>query len=96
MARRPGRLQALGWLSLFLAFPLGVWLAATLRAGAARKSVSNFSFEPLVVAVSAIAVFCGWFLLARKGLRPSVGLALLILLACAALAVQHFVPSLHE
>ncbi len=96
MAKGPGKLQVLGWLGLCLVLPLGTWFTATMRAGLSQKSLSNLTLEPLLVAVSAIVVFIGWFLLSRNGLRPSVGLVLLIILACAALAVQRFVPTLRE
>jgi hypothetical protein len=98
MARTEGprKPQVLGWLGVFVALPLGVWLAATFETGFREKSVSNVSLEPVLVAVLSIAVFVAWFLLAQRGLRPSVGIILLLILLAAALAVQRFVPSLRE
>ena len=96
MAKGPGKPQVLGWLAVFIALPLGVWFAAALKTGFREKSVSNLSLEPALVAVLSIVVFAAWYLLAQRGLRPSVGIVLLIILAAAALAVQHLIPSLRE
>jgi hypothetical protein len=86
----------LGWLAVFVALPLGLWVTATLGTGIHGKSISNLSLEPLFVALFSIAVFAMWFLLQQRGLRPLVGIMLLIILSAAALAVQRFVPSLRE
>lgn len=96
MAKRPGKSRVLGWLALFVALPLGLWLTATLETGIHGKSLSNLSLEPLFVGVLSIAVFGAWFLLAQRGLRPLAGIILLIILSAAALAVQRYVPSLRE
>ncbi len=52
--------------------------------------------EPLMVLLFSVAVFVMWFWMARRGLRPSVGIFLLIILLAAALAVHRFVPHLRE
>jgi mannose/fructose/N-acetylgalactosamine-specific phosphotransferase system component IID len=92
----PGRAPVVGWLALFLVLPLSVWLTAALRSGFREKSLSNLSMEPLMVAIFSVVVFFAWFLLARKGLRPLVGIILLVVLSAAALAVHRFVPGLRE
>jgi hypothetical protein len=81
---------------VFLVLPESVWLTASLRGGFREKSLSNLSLEPILVALLSIAVFGVWFLAARRGLRPSVGFILLIILSAAALALQRFVPGLRE
>ncbi len=96
MARRPGKQSILGWLSLFIVIPEGVWLAAAWRSGFQEKSLTNLSLEPFSVAVLSVVVFLMWFLLERRGLRPVVGIVLLILLSAAALALQRYVPGLRE
>jgi ABC-type antimicrobial peptide transport system permease subunit len=96
MSKRRGRAGLRGWLAIFIGLPLGVWLTASLHSGFREKSLSNIALEPLLVALFSIAVFVMWFLVARRGLRPSVGITLLILLVAAALAVQRFVPHLRE
>jgi hypothetical protein len=96
VSKRAGRLRALGWLSAFLIVPEGVWLTASLQSGAREKSISNLSLEPVVVAALGAVVFVAWFLAAGKGLRPSVGIILLILLSAAALTLHRFVPGLRE
>jgi len=96
MSKRPGKRRVLAWLAVFIVLPEGVWFTASLRSGFREKSLSNLSLEPLLVALSSIAVFVMWFLVARRGLRPSVGFILLIILSAAALALQRFVPGLRE
>jgi hypothetical protein len=96
IAKRPGKAAVLGWLVAFIVLPVGVWLTASMRSGFSEKSLSNLSVEPLMVALLSIAVFVMWFLVARKSLRPSVGIILLIILMAGALAVQRFVPHLRE
>ena len=96
MSKPPGKHRVLGWLGLFIVLPESVWLTASLRSGFREKSLSNLSLEPLLVALLSIAVFVMWFLVARRGLRPSVGLILLIILSAAALSLQRFVPGLRE
>ena len=83
-------------MAAFIILPLGVWLAASYLSGFREKSLSNLSLEPLMVAVCSLVVFFGWFLVARRGLRPLVGIILLITLSAAALAVHRFVPGLRE
>jgi len=94
--QRREKSQVLRWLAVFVALPLGLWLTVTLETGIHGKSLSNLSLEPLVIALLSFAVFAAWFLLAQRGLRPLVGIVLLIILLAAALAVQRLVPSLHE
>jgi hypothetical protein len=94
--QRREKSRVLGWLAVFVALPLALWLTATLGTGVHGKSLSNLSLEPLCVALLSIAIFAAWFLLAPRGLRPVVGVILLIILLGAALAIQRFVPSLHE
>jgi hypothetical protein len=96
MPKRPGKAAVRGWLGVFIVLPVGVWLAASLRSGFREKSLSNLCLEPLMIALLSIAVFVMWFSVARRGLRPSVGIILLIILLAAALAVQRFVPHLRE
>lgn len=96
MPKRPGKARVRLWLAAFIVLPESVWLIASLRSGFLEKSVSNLSLEPLLIALLSLAVFVLWFLLERRGLRPSVGIILLILLSAAALALQRFVPGLHE
>ena len=96
MSKPRGRAGLRGWLAIFIVLPLGVWLAASLHSGFDEKSLSNVALEPLVILLFSVAVFVLWFLVARRGLRPSVGITLLILLVAAALAVQRFVPHLRE
>ena len=84
------------WLGVFIVLPLTVWLAATLRSGFREKSVSNLSLEPLMVVLFSVVVFFAWFLTARRGLRPWVGVILLVVLSAAALAIHRFVPGLRE
>jgi hypothetical protein len=96
MSRRRGKGALRGWLALFIGLPLGVWLTATLRSGFQEKSLSNLSLEPLIVLLFSVAVFVMWFLVARRGLRPAVGIILLIIVLAAALAVHRFVPHLRE
>ncbi|MEP6993317.1 MAG: hypothetical protein ABI968_02260 [Acidobacteriota bacterium] len=84
------------WLGMFILVPLGAWLTASVRSGFRGKSVSNLCIEPIVVCAMSLVVFFVWFLLARKGLRPFVGIALLLLLSAAALFFQQHVPGLHE
>jgi len=96
MSKPRGRAGLRGWLAIFIVLPLGVWLAASLRSGFHEKSLSNLSLEPLMVLLFSVVVFVMWFLVARRDLRPSVGIVLLILLLAAALAVQRFVPHLRE
>lgn len=76
--------------------PLGAWFAASSRAGFEGKTLSNLSLEPLLVILLSLAVFWGWFLTARKGLKPAAGIFLLIILLAAALAVHRLVPPLNE
>jgi hypothetical protein len=94
--KRPGKAVFLGWLIVFIVLPVGVWLMASRQSGFSEKSLSNLTLEPLLVAFFSIAVFVMWFLVARRGLRPSVGIILLIILMTGALAVQRFVPHLRE
>jgi hypothetical protein len=96
VAKRPSKPRVLGWLGVFIVLPVSVWLTVTLGTGSREKSLSNLSLEPLLVALLSIAVFVAWFLLERRGLRPSVGIILLIILSAAALAIQRFVPGLRE
>jgi hypothetical protein len=95
-AKSPQRLRVLGWLGAFLVLPECVWLKASLRSGFREKSVSNLVAEPFVVALLSLTVFVVWFLVARRGLRPVVGLILLIILSAAALTLHRFVPGLRE
>jgi hypothetical protein len=96
MPKRRERAGLRGWLAIFIVLPLGVWLAASLHSGFHEKSLSNVTLEPLVVLLFSVAVFGMWFLVAGRGLRPSVGIFLLISLLAAALAVQRLVPHLRE
>ena len=96
MTKGPGKVRVGSWLGAFIALPEGAWLAASLRSGFREKKVSNLSMEPVLVAILSIAVFGAWFLMARKGLKPLAGFILLILLSAAALAIQRYVPALHE
>jgi hypothetical protein len=96
VSQRRGKAALRGWLAIFIVLPVSVWFAASLRVGFREKSLSNLSLEPLVILLFSVAVFFLWFLVARRGLRPSVGIILLILLLAAALAVQRFVPHLRE
>ena len=96
MAKNPRKPQIRGWLSAFVVIPLSVWLAASFRTGFHDKSLTNQTLEPSLVVLLSIAVFAAWYLVARKGLRPFVGITLLILLSAAALAVQQMVPGLRE
>jgi hypothetical protein len=96
VSKSPEKPRILGWLSVFLILPESVWLTASLRSNFRGKSPSNVVIEPIVVAFLGIMVFVGWFLVSRKGLRPSVGLLLLILLSAAALALHRLVPGLRE
>ena len=95
-SRRPGKQSILGWLSLFIAIPEGTWLAAAWRSGFQEKSVTNLSLEPFSIAILSVIVFFLWYLVEQKGLRPVVGIILLILLSAAALALHHYVPGLRE
>lgn len=96
MSKPPGRPRTGGWLAAFIVLPLGVWLAASYLSGFREKSLSNLSLEPLVVALFSVVVFFAWFMVARRGLRPLVGIILLIVLSAAALAIHRFVPGLRE
>ena len=96
MSKRRGKAALRGWLAIFIFLPVSVWLAASLRSGFREKSLSNLSLEPLMVLLFSVAVFVMWFWMARRGLRPSVGIFLLIILLAAALAVHRFVPHLRE
>jgi len=96
VAKNPRKSQIRGWLAAFLVIPVSVWLTASLRTGFHEKSLTNKTLEPSVVALLSIAVFGAWYLVARKGLRPFVGITLLIILSAAALAVQQMVPNLRE
>ena len=96
MSKSPERPRILGWLGVFLGLPESVWLTASLRSNFRDKSPSNVVIEPIVVAFLSITVFVAWFLVSRRGLRPSVGLILLILLSAAALALHRLVPGLRE
>ncbi len=96
MSKRRGKAGLRGWLAAFIVLPLSAWLAASLRSGFHEKSLSNLSLEPLLVLVFSVVVFVMWFLVARSGLSPAVGIVLLIILLAAALAVQRFVPHLRE
>jgi hypothetical protein len=96
MSKGPARARVLGWLAVFIVLPVGVWLAASLRVGFHEKSLSNLSLEPFGIALFSAVVFLLWFLVAQRGLRPSVGIILLVILSAAALAVQRLVPALHE
>lgn len=84
------------WLSVFVALPLGVWLAASFASGFAEKRVSNFAYEPLLILILSSSLFGVWFLLARRGLRPLVGIFLLTLLAAAAYEIQRLFPPFRE
>ncbi len=96
MSRRSERLWVRSWLIAFLVLPEGVWLTASWQNRFQDKKVSNLALEPLSVALLSIVIFGLWFWMARKGLRPLAGLILLILLSAAALAIQRYVPGLHE
>jgi hypothetical protein len=96
MSKRRGKAALRGWLAMFIVLPLSVWLAAALRSGFHEKSLSNLSLEPLIVLLFSVAVFVMWFLVARRGLRPTVGIILLIIVLAAALAVHRFLPHLRE
>jgi hypothetical protein len=96
VTKNPRKPQILGWLSAFALIPASVWLAASFRTGFHEKSLSNQTLEPALVVLLSVVVFFMWYLFARKGLRPFVGITLLILLSSAALAVQQMVPSLRE
>ena len=84
------------WVVSFVLFPLGVWLIAASRSGFHGMTVSNISLEPALVALLSVAVFLAWYLVAGKGLTPSTGIVLLIILSAVALALQRFVPALRE
>ena len=96
MSQSPGRPRTAGWLAAFIVLPLSVWLAASLRSGFREKSLTNLSLEPLMVVLSSVVVFFAWFMVARRGLRPLVGIILLIVLSAAALAAHRLVPGLRE
>ena len=96
MSQRSEKLRVRSWLAVFIVVPESVWLTASLREGFREKKVSNLTLEPLAVALLSLAVFGVWFLMSRKGLRPFAGLILLILVSAAALAIQRYVPGLHE
>jgi cytochrome bd-type quinol oxidase subunit 2 len=96
VAKNPRKPRIQGWLAAFLVIPLSVWLTVSLRTGFHEKSLSNKTLEPSLVVLLSVAVFAAWYLVARKGLRPFVGITLLILLSAVALAVQQMVPSLRE
>jgi hypothetical protein len=91
-----GRSLSFIWLAAFGVLPLSVWVAAARASGFEGKRLSNLSLEPALVLFSSCAVCLTWFLVARKGLRPLTGLALLIILSAGAFAVQRFVPALRE
>lgn len=84
------------WLAALVGLPLTVWFAGAHRGGFEGKSLSNLSFEPLLVAVSSCVVFVAWLLVSRGGLKTMIGVTLLIILSGGAFAIQHDVPGLRE
>jgi hypothetical protein len=96
MSKHSSRAQTLSWFAAFVVLPLSIWFTAAHRTGFAGKSLSNLSIEPLLVAVASCLVFVVWLLLTRGSLKPLIGVALLIILSAGAVAIQHFVPGLHE